>query len=241
MLGGHLLAAEGMVALHALGLKDVSQFIVDSIEVTLCQHVVGIESETDGATCGAALDLDHTDIGNAGQILCLQADCIKRTRDIGLVLELVERHGEVVVNVHLLIVTLATRHNLVSGIRLVGIVFKGHILLEVEAYAQADILALIRLIEEDVVIPGSLVDLLLLPVGDAVAFLLQRLHPCLQFLAGHTLVIDAIKVRVFLAREFGAHDMSLGGNLRVAVLVVDGCRPLAVGQARGVAALRFTT
>ena len=77
---------------------------------------------------------------------------------------------------------------------LCAILAKGHILLEVEAYAQADILALIRLIEEDVGVPGSLVDLLLLPVGDAVALFLQRLHPSLQFLAGHTFIIHAIEI-----------------------------------------------
>ena len=42
-------------------------------------------------------------------------------------------------------------------------------------------------------------------------------------------------MRLVLAREFGEDDLALRLDLRDAVLVVDGCGPLAVGEASRIA------
>ena len=148
-----------------------------------------------------------------------------------IVVHLVQRYDEVILDERLCIVAFATRHNLVGRIGVLLVILEVHVLVEVEADAEAHVLTLLGLIEEDVVVPATLVYLLLLPLGDAVALLLQRLHPGLHLLACHALVIDLIEIGVFLGAEVGEHDLTLRGELGDVVLVVDDCGPFAFSEA----------
>ena len=108
-------------------------------------------------------------------------------------------------------------------------------MLEVELDPQFLIVLLFRQIEDSVQVAATSVDTLLSVPGHTETFVLQRLHIGLHLFCSHTVVVDAIEIGFLLASEFGADDMSLGLNLGDAVLVVDGCRPLAVGEAAGAA------
>ena len=204
---------------------------MDGIHVAFGQLMVAEETDGNRSAVRSATHLHCAHVGDTGQILSLDAERVEGAFALHLVLQRIERYGEVVVDV----VFLIPLYDLEGGIRLVGIVLEAHRSLEVEAQPESHVVLLARQIQQGIGIPAAVVDTLLRILGHTETLLLQFLHVGLHLLLGHTVVIYLILVGIVVGVEVRKHDAPLRLDLWDAILVVDGCRPLAVGKAAGTA------